>query len=453
MIPRNPRFAHALPGVKPFRMLWRTMKWILRHRIAVTVIFALLVALGVPFVAVFRPFLPWIAAGTAFVIAGLAIAAGSRFDAAYAGIIGLWFAVCALLFREMDPAVIALRAAAVAAYVLLHAVLLIGPWSRFLPSVIRAYKRRRHLGVAVFFLALFHASLVMNVYFGWNFTAAWTAVFPFFGALGLLILTVLAMTSWDWWQKHVPWRAWAILHGLLLAMYLAGLFSAQTVWSGIGGAPGWTVPASAAFLLFWVAVAPWGVAPHVMRVVNGWKQLHALIHIAFASLVLHVYFGAAQGASPVVRIAVLCLAGFVWVSHLAGWALKFVRGRKVRKQECDAEPWHDVCAFSELSHAGKRVEIHGVPLALFLHEGKALAFFGYCSHQKGPLWLGKIEHGYLTCPWHGWQFSVTDGSAPPGFHDRIPFFETKVVDGRVWVKIAKGSACVNYSCKGCRCRA
>jgi nitrite reductase/ring-hydroxylating ferredoxin subunit/DMSO/TMAO reductase YedYZ heme-binding membrane subunit len=429
------------------------MSWLRRHRIALTLGWILATIALLSSVPMLIPYLLWIVVGTCVLSCVAAFLSGDRFDAGLAFCIAISFLCAKLLFLDLDPVVLVVRTSAILSYLLLHAVLLIGPWSRLVPRFISLYKRRRHLGVAVFLLALLHSNLVLSVFFSWDFSLAWSIVFPFFGAIALFILFVLALTSWDWWQKYVTWRIWSLIHAFVLVGYLAGLFWAQTIWSANGGAPAWTAIASGSFLFFWVLVAPWGVAPHVMRVVNGWKQLHLLVHIAFASLVLHVWFGAALMIPIWGRALVLLLAGLVWGSHLAGWILKWARSRRVvRTPDCSAEPWHDVCALIDLSDAGKRVEVHGVPLALFLHQGKPLAFFGYCSHQKGPLWLGKIENGYLTCPWHGWQFSIADGSAPPGFHDRIPFFETKIVEERVWVKISKQSSCVDYSCKGCKCR-
>jgi len=40
-----------------------------------------------------------------------------------------------------------------------------------------------------------------------------------------------------------------------------------------------------------------------------------------------------------------------------------------------------------------------------------------CLHKGGPLSEGKVEKKYdgyyVTCPWHGWEYNVKTGAAPP----------------------------------------
>lgn len=35
---------------------------------------------------------------------------------------------------------------------------------------------------------------------------------------------------------------------------------------------------------------------------------------------------------------------------------------------------------------------------------------GHCAHMGGPLWKGELEGTVITCPWHGSQYDVRDGS-------------------------------------------
>jgi nitrite reductase/ring-hydroxylating ferredoxin subunit len=61
------------------------------------------------------------------------------------------------------------------------------------------------------------------------------------------------------------------------------------------------------------------------------------------------------------------------------------------------------------------------------------AVSGVCQHQNGPLAEGKIVDGCITCPWHGYQYLPENGRSPEPFHERIPTFRVRIVDGRVWV--------------------
>ena len=48
-------------------------------------------------------------------------------------------------------------------------------------------------------------------------------------------------------------------------------------------------------------------------------------------------------------------------------------------------------------------------VALFNVDGKFYALDGVCPHAGGPLGEGTLRGTVVTCPWHGWQFDVTNG--------------------------------------------
>ena len=41
------------------------------------------------------------------------------------------------------------------------------------------------------------------------------------------------------------------------------------------------------------------------------------------------------------------------------------------------------------------------------------ALSNLCAHQNGPIGEGRIVDGCVTCPWHGYQYRLVDGCAPP----------------------------------------
>jgi nitrite reductase/ring-hydroxylating ferredoxin subunit len=90
--------------------------------------------------------------------------------------------------------------------------------------------------------------------------------------------------------------------------------------------------------------------------------------------------------------------------------------------------------------------LHGIPLVLFRDaEGKPAALHDRCPHRHAPLSNGKVHHGQVACPFHGWRFSA-DGCCTnvPGMTfegDRspvVPTFATRVAYGLVWVCAAPG---------------
>ncbi|MFH5803872.1 Rieske (2Fe-2S) protein [Alienimonas sp. DA493] len=63
------------------------------------------------------------------------------------------------------------------------------------------------------------------------------------------------------------------------------------------------------------------------------------------------------------------------------------------------------------------------------------ALDGLCPHAGGPLGAGALTGCVVTCPWHGWQFDVTDGShtlTPQIQHESFPVI---VEEDAVWVDL------------------
>jgi nitrite reductase/ring-hydroxylating ferredoxin subunit len=73
------------------------------------------------------------------------------------------------------------------------------------------------------------------------------------------------------------------------------------------------------------------------------------------------------------------------------------------------------------------------PIAVFRHAGALSAVTNLCAHQNGPLGEGRVIDGCVTCPWHGYQYRLEDGCAPPPFTEKLATFRLRIVDGRVWV--------------------
>lgn len=85
----------------------------------------------------------------------------------------------------------------------------------------------------------------------------------------------------------------------------------------------------------------------------------------------------------------------------------------------------------------KVVTVGAVKIALFHFDGEITAMANACLHKAGPLALGLVEKKYdglyVTCPWHGWEYNIKTGSAPPGYHDQQALYEVKVENGKIFV--------------------
>lgn len=81
-------------------------------------------------------------------------------------------------------------------------------------------------------------------------------------------------------------------------------------------------------------------------------------------------------------------------------------------------------------------EVDGLPIALANVAGTIYALSDSCRHQGGPLSAGVLIDDTITCPWHGWTYSVRTGKAiVPPVGIRIPTFAVRVDQTRVLVTI------------------
>ncbi len=277
-----------------------------------------------------------------------------------------------------------IRALATAAFLLLHIILSIGPLCRLNPRFLPLLYNRRHMGVTMFLLALGHALFTLyqfhtlgdvnplvSVLVG-NTQVGSLANFPFqpLGLLALMILFLMAATSHDFWMANL------------------------------------TAPV--------------------------WKSLHMLVYLAYGLLVLHVTLGVLQAETSPVLAGLLGL-GMVWVLGLHVVAA-FRRNPADKALEAEESGFIDACAVDDIEEKRARiVTIAGDRVAVFKYDGKISAVSNVCQHQNGPLGEGCILDGYITCPWHGYQYIPETGSSPPPFTEKIPTFDVRVRDGRVLV--------------------
>jgi len=297
-----------------------------------------------------------------------------------------------LLHSELTAETLLIRSSAVAAFVLLHCLLAIGPLcridSRFLPLLYN----RRHLGVLIGLLGLFHAGFAAfqfhalgNIPARVSFLESYLQDFRFvlspgplgqipfepFGFLALGVLIVMALLSHDFWLK--------------------------TLGSSF------------------------------------WKRIHILVYVAFAALVIHVAFGFLQTERNLGFLVLLVLGA---LSLLTLHTIAFFKNRRRLHLpgEMDSDGFYFVGRLSEFSeNKARTVQIFDEAIALYLYQGKIHAVANTCRHQGGPLGEGRILDGCITCPWHGWQYLPDTGCSPPPFQEVIPTFAVKVQGEQILV--------------------
>ncbi len=313
------------------------------------------------------------------------------YDAVLIGGVAVYLVLFAVLTEMLFPYVTAeimlMRALGTAAFLLLHIILCIGPLCRLNPKFLPLLYNRRHAGVTMFILALAHAVLIILTYHAGGDTNPVLGIFrgspltgpasgvPFqpFGFFALLILFLMAATSHDFWLANLS-------------------------------------------------------AP-------VWKTLHMMVYVAYGLLILHVTFGILQGeASPL--YVVLVAVGLVTVLGLHFTAAR--REAVLDSESPGAAPtdggYIDACAVADIPENRARIVcLSGERVAIFKYEGKVSAVSNVCQHQNGPLGEGKIVFGCITCPWHGYQYVPETGASPPPFVEKVPTFNVRVSNGRVFV--------------------
>ena len=79
--------------------------------------------------------------------------------------------------------------------------------------------------------------------------------------------------------------------------------------------------------------------------------------------------------------------------------------------------------------AGRRM------IAIARSGGEFFAIEDVCTHDGAELTGGTIEGAEIICPRHGARFCLRTGAAltPPAY-EPVRVFETKIDDGRLWVR-------------------
>jgi NAD(P)H-dependent nitrite reductase small subunit len=91
--------------------------------------------------------------------------------------------------------------------------------------------------------------------------------------------------------------------------------------------------------------------------------------------------------------------------------------------------------FDVAERQGKFIRVDDEEIALFRIDGSFYAIDNVCPHQHiSALHQGEIEGLNVTCPMHGWTYSLETGKAVGG-SGRVRTHEVKVVGQNVLVRI------------------
>lgn len=85
--------------------------------------------------------------------------------------------------------------------------------------------------------------------------------------------------------------------------------------------------------------------------------------------------------------------------------------------------------------SGKVVEAEGRTIAVFNCEGTFYAIDNTCKHRGGPLGEGSLSGTTVTCPWHGWEYDVTNGTCALDSSIAVQSFPVKVEGDDILVSV------------------
>ncbi len=312
-------------------------------------------------------------------------AAKLRYDAILLGLVAGYLAafigISAALAWPADRAAwidLRLKAFGTCAFLMLSAVLAIGPLARLDARALPLLYNRRHLGVATFMIALLHAGFMIEWYLlesdvtnlageltSWADYLNFPAGFPFktLGLIALLTMLVMAATSHDYWL---------------------------------------------AFL-----------TPPV------WKAIHMAVYVGYGAAALHIALGAMQNnRHPAIPILLFALFGAVSLLHLKAAR----KSAALDAGDEDAEGWLPVGTPDSIADGRARIVAAqgGERIAVFRDGRIVSAVSNLCAHQNGPIGEGHVIDGCITCPWHGYEYRVEDGCAPPPFSEKLATYPLRL---------------------------
>ncbi len=79
--------------------------------------------------------------------------------------------------------------------------------------------------------------------------------------------------------------------------------------------------------------------------------------------------------------------------------------------------------------------VDGEKLVLFRYQQQVYAFVDRCPHQAAPLSHGFVKDGCLTCIYHGWKFSLKDGSFVANPRLKLKAFSVLEHDGSIFLDL------------------
>lgn len=102
------------------------------------------------------------------------------------------------------------------------------------------------------------------------------------------------------------------------------------------------------------------------------------------------------------------------------------------------------------------VEVKKHSIGVFNVNGTFVAALNMCPHELAPVCKGRLggttlpsepgeyrwgrEGEILTCPWHGWEFGLTDGRGLADPRVRLRLYPVEVEDDTVYIRLERDAS-------------
>lgn len=94
-----------------------------------------------------------------------------------------------------------------------------------------------------------------------------------------------------------------------------------------------------------------------------------------------------------------------------------------------------VCTSADLNPGGVRLYVaeQDINIAVYRRSTGLHAIDNSCPHAGADLHYGKIEKGYVLCPFHAWKFHIETGTCVIHSKFNLKTYPVKEEDGAIWV--------------------
>ncbi len=77
----------------------------------------------------------------------------------------------------------------------------------------------------------------------------------------------------------------------------------------------------------------------------------------------------------------------------------------------------------------------GLPVLLIKKAGEIYAISSKCAHMACTLAGGTLKEYIIKCPCHDWRFDIRTGEFLDAKEIKLPVYEWRLSDGKIFVKI------------------